>query len=267
MQIGFVHIPKTGGRSLVAYLESWSGQPVRQLARNAEMLDENWSHPKMGEWVSFAGHQPAATMRLLCPDLLVTLVRHPVERVISAFNYVWSKPTHRLRPYFEQNRTDLRSFLDDPKLQYHSRNKQTRFLGLQDDTAFVASRHFRGERIHGAKELYESYLEQPIGIGNLDAAKRTLYREIAFTTTTLLDEAAPVMARYLGIESPLTGRFHENKTQFQRISPWDPDAVRIVASRNQLDLDLYNFSLSLLGRKRLYVPDRSKRLDLRVTNW
>jgi len=84
----FLHIPKTGGTSLVQIMEWQYG--AYSKSPDADFLD-------LSEWQRFngkfdkqaaAGHIPYGTHEIFRDYRYVTILRHPVDRIISLYHYI-----------------------------------------------------------------------------------------------------------------------------------------------------------------------------------
>jgi hypothetical protein len=99
-QVAFIHLPKTGGMSLHAAIAA--ALPAEAVLRIGD-AEEHAAFLRMGraelaEYALVSGHmsfEEAAT-RLRGDARFVTLLRDPVARLLSAFNYMATWPAHPL---------------------------------------------------------------------------------------------------------------------------------------------------------------------------
>lgn len=84
----FLHIPKTGGTSLIQIMEWQYGQISK--SPDADFLD-------LSEWQRFsgrfdkqaaAGHIPYGTHEIFRDCRYITILRHPVDRIVSLYHYI-----------------------------------------------------------------------------------------------------------------------------------------------------------------------------------
>ena len=101
-QLVFLHIPKTAGLTLTALLEQRFGE---QIDPRRFWYEPRWSAfsiasanaASLGDYRVFAGHYPYDICRLLPRrPVCLTLLRHPVRRVLSLYNYYRAHTTHPL---------------------------------------------------------------------------------------------------------------------------------------------------------------------------
>lgn len=86
----FDHVPKTGGTSLVTLLEKIVGQNhiISVLGENARLACE-----RLKDATVIAGHMSFYPGEILDPDRYsLTLLRHPVDRVLSAYGFFRNNP-------------------------------------------------------------------------------------------------------------------------------------------------------------------------------
>lgn len=98
----FVHIPKTAGNSLIATLQTTlGGDAVYWIGRTGSLQD--WlsaTGHEFGGYRAIVGHAPAIQFEKIPGEkLFVTLVRSPIERALSYFNYIVDERVgHELGP-------------------------------------------------------------------------------------------------------------------------------------------------------------------------
>ncbi len=125
----FLHIPKAAGTSF------------RVLLENAFHIDEicpaydffsltRIPEEQLARYRLFRGHLGYNLIHYL-PDrpFTLTLLRDPVERAISHFEYIRRDPGHPLYQRINKGNLDLRGFVNDPELRWEIENRQIRMLG------------------------------------------------------------------------------------------------------------------------------------------
>ena len=97
----FVHIQKTGGMSLYNSMAQWfGGAHSLRYQRSSEEFQQEFlrlTDDEIAGWRLLSGHfeLPFWLKRKLADRFVVSLVREPVERVLSAYRYAKSWPQHR----------------------------------------------------------------------------------------------------------------------------------------------------------------------------
>ena len=130
----FSHIQKTGGTSLGSHLSSFC--PKEQIWPHRfefELKDD----PNVMQYRLFWGHvSPAALLEYFPEFRLITFLRNPAERLISAF-YYWKEnaEANRQSLFFQRiAEMDFLDFLksDEPMIRNAVFNVQSRLLGGGD---------------------------------------------------------------------------------------------------------------------------------------
>ncbi len=199
------------------------------------------------------GHQPMSLWLDLELDLLFTVLRDPIQRVISAYNYVWRKPDHILHNQFQNNQIGLALFATHKTLSYHSSNLQTRMLGLRADFASIVNQ-LQSQQISlfKAQEIFRDLINVVCDEKMLDKAITTLSEDVCFTITNRLDAAMSDLANYIGIPNKSSGiRINAAPTvstvhEFPAIQDWE---IEVVKKQNELDIQLFQAALELLKDK------------------
>jgi hypothetical protein len=162
----FLHIPKTAGSSfrttLARHLQpDWNinieGRrgTKRRHGAFAEAIDDFLALDKDKRFVFASGHiKMAEAVRIQRnlgrPVRLLTMLREPVQRVISDYRYQLT-PAHPTHEFFSAAFPTLESFVESPR----SQNKMFRFLALPGETVDTAIA--RLERDFGLIGLVEMY--------------------------------------------------------------------------------------------------------------
>lgn len=135
----FVHIPKTGGTTLDQVLNREANGRVYWLsggAREAMQRLSEMPSEQITQYDLFAGHLPWGLHSVLpTPCHYVTMLRHPVERLVSHYFHVHGEPEHRSYKQIVEGGMSLLDFVtSDITLEVD--NLQTRFVaGLEANDA------------------------------------------------------------------------------------------------------------------------------------
>jgi hypothetical protein len=218
--ITFCHIPKTGGTSIHRMLADWVGSNsiTEQLkSHNYSVVTRAWGH--MGVISGHFWFRPGETLDR--DRLNVTLLRNPVDRILSHFYYVRSlDPT--LHPSAPERSLDLPAYAASelPSVRSALDNFQTRLLaplGLSPEI----------------REAAESDL-LPAAIRALDSFDLVgIFPELVDTA----DLIACLARIATDGELPLP---HERATEGRpSISDLSSDVRKRLERRNEMDLELY----------------------------
>lgn len=253
----FLHIHKTGGMTLQRMLRRRYGPGLLgRAARAARFLASPGAHPRLKE--SFlatcprdrfvAGHFCYGAHELLpTPSTYVTMLRRPVERLVSLYHH------SRLQPaafYGAQaRRFTLEQFLLDCRLMELD-NGQLRFILGESDDLFINRTPFG----HCTAAM-------------LDRAKDHIDRH--FSVVGLLerfDESVLLMRHKLRWSNAYYLRVNEGRAP--GAAPLSPDLYQEVARRNHLDLQLYDHARQRLDLEidRLGPPFQEELRRFRARN-
>lgn len=139
----FLHIPKTGGttltdllmrhypRTLLYDVDRYGIEPEGAAALGVQMDAAD----------AFCGHFWYGVHRYTSrPYTYITVLRHPVEQVLSWFNFRYQNPR------YPRYRGDIEAYLADPAYTLEHSNVQTRFLsGRAEPDLSLAIRHVESD--------------------------------------------------------------------------------------------------------------------------
>jgi hypothetical protein len=241
-----LHIPKTGGRTLERHLRDWYGEALYLVETNEEVVVQG-----LDAWLDkqvVSGHQffPFADA-LNGPEFILTILREPVDRVISAYRYIQRKSDHVLRHEFTQRIRSIQDFVTDDIFSFHSADMQTRMLGCDADLAGILGKYRKGEiGISVARASYKEALNDLPGADTLERAKGRLLRaDVSFGLAEDMSSSISHIARRLGM--PVPTHVHRENAAPQVVAPrelFSPEELIIVRARNSLDEELYQFAVA-----------------------
>jgi len=219
----FVHIPKTGGTTLDQVLNREAGGNVYWLSGGARDAMDRLAEMPVEESTRFdlyAGHLPwGLHTAIAAPCRYVTMLRHPVERLVSHYYHVHGEPGHRSYKQIVEGGMSLLDFVtSDITLEVD--NLQTRFVaGLEANDAAP---------LDGCTELL------------LETALENLQESFAgFGVQEYFDESLLLLHDALGwAHQPfyVSQRVNASRPRHREIS----DEVReAITRRNQLDIRLH----------------------------
>lgn len=208
----FLHVPKAGGSTLKTILDrEYSGRPTWSVnwpaGEDVAALEDRASIELIEGHFGFGLHRQFPQ-----EATYITLVRDPVARVVSHFDYVRREPAHPLHRQVVEENLSLEDYVT-AGLSDELENGQVRLLSEQ---------------------------------GLLDEAKRNLVEFFPVVgVTERFDESLLLFRNALGWRRrPLYARI--NATGPRDRSPVDPATRELILTRNSLDADLYAFVVERL---------------------
>ncbi len=223
----FLHAPKTGGTTLVRIIKRQCAPGSVLTLYDSSYGEELAAYPsaEIDRVRAIAGHFYFGVHRLIArPSIYITLLRDPVDRVISHYHFVRRSPEHYL--YTAANELSLSEFVvacgaDEPN------NDQTRLL---------AGRHQPEGTPPNADDM-------------LAAARKNLREHVAVVgTTEEFDRALLLMRRTFGWGRPFYVRENVSKKQSRR-DVISPETRRVIENYNALDIDLYEEARMLFAER------------------
>lgn len=219
----FLHIPRTGGTTLSSSLVR-SYRPDETLSLNIldKPLDTELgripSHMR-AEANLIHGHMPFgvhAYMDRRCE--YVTVLRNPLERVVSVYTFISRTPRHVLHERVVGTGTTLEAYVESGMDEGQTANSQTRQLsgrqfGSLDDAA-------------------------------LEEAKRNLEGFLVIGLTERFEETFVMLRRAVRLRMPLYST--RNVSPSHEVSE---RALDLIRERNQLDLALHEFARDLFAQR------------------
>ena len=216
----FVHVPKTGGTSLGGVLRR-QYRPTNTIHFSSldKPLNEFEGIP-YGERVRANlvwGHMHFGVDRWLPqPTEYVTVLRDPVARVWSLYNYITREPRHPLHQEVVDSGMTLTEFVESDIDLKQLENGQTRQLSGQQG--------------------------MEVGREHLDLAIKNLRRCAVVGTTEQFDEGLILMKRAFGWHTPIYLR--RNVATDPQV-PALASAITMIQERNALDMALYAEALRI----------------------
>ncbi|MCW8060196.1 sulfotransferase family 2 domain-containing protein [Agrobacterium tumefaciens] len=230
-KIAFVHIPRTGGTAIGAALDA----AYRNFPRINFYADDsgsatagielfrNQSSEFRNSFRLLRGHFVFDFVRDLEGVKYVTILREPVQRLVSYYYYAISEPRHYLHNWLIQRRIRLADFIASD-------------VGADVDNYQV--RAVSGVRFSSPRER--------VTRAHCDIAKANLAASFAaFGITENLSGTLHSFANILGFN--LTSGEDPNAGRYPRDSLAPAEAVAKCRAVNQYDVELYEFARELLG--------------------
>lgn len=211
----FLHVPKTGGSTLVAIARRQF--PVAAVARLPDSLAAARAdlarrpEAERRQLRFLHGHVPFGVHSALPGARYVTLLRHPVARLVSVYHYALREPDWAAHRLIHDRHLTLEQFVDSP-IAAEFNDGQTRFLAGGDQP--VPARETLAAALHNLQQLAF------VGITErFDASLALLLRRFAWRR------------RFYRREN-----VNRHRPALARVAP---RVVALIERRNALDLELY----------------------------
>jgi hypothetical protein len=247
----FLHLPRTGGTAVQHRLDSLlADDEVTRIELPPDFLgrlDELRSRRVV------LGHFYYPVVRLVGDAEIATVVRDPVDRSISTWEYLqWrtSHPDHKLLVAREIRSLDR--FLEDPELAEHVRDNQTRLLGAEYEVEAIAASLEAGDiDLTEARRRAAEAEEAPADAAMLARAKRRLERMSVVGVTQELANFVDRLERTLDLPPgppPKPDNATPPATVALRESAYGAEIRDRLAELNRLDAELYAFACRISER-------------------
>lgn len=226
----FLHIPKTAGTTLHRIIDRQYPRRARHwITRHHAGIQAFKELPlaRRAELLMVRGHIPYGLHEYLPrPAKYFTILREPVERVISYYYFVQSEPEHYLYDYVCTPGMTIRRYLED-RVSLQTDNMQMRLLS----GIWTAVEYGKCDR------------------AMLDLAKQNLAERFAVVgLTERFDETLLLLQRALGWRDVFYHR--HNVTQGRpRQKALPQETLDVIAAHNHLDLELYAFARELFKKQ------------------
>jgi len=226
----FTHIPKTAGNTINLFLQRHYlfrkgilfNPPNMQVANQLFSLPEK----SLKNITVIRGH-----LNFIHPNNFpsevqyFTMLREPLSRAVSHYNYMAVKATHVARKAFLKG-VSLKQVLDEGLIK-NIDNCQVRFLCGEKDITY-------GEVSH-------DHLDK--AISNLE----NYYKRVGIME--FFDASVLLFAKYFNWRTPYYTRQNENKTPGIRLSDLDNITMEALKDANKYDIILYEKALQLFHQQ------------------
>ncbi len=234
--IVFLHIPKTAGTSIVNFLIKGLDLKEEEVYncgfRAKTHIEGNINFIKLSSYEKqkykfICGHVEYFLLQSIdYPHFSFTLLRNPVDRIISLYFYILENEKHHLHKIVKENKMNISDFMRSG-------------LWIELDNGML-------RRLIGA-------LNVPYGRCNykmLEVAKYNLENKInLFGFQEKFDEFINIISDIFSIENRSYKK--ENVTKNRKsLDDIDKEAINIIKIFNTLDLELYDYALNLYEKRK-----------------
>jgi len=230
----FLHIPKCAGSTLSYEIIKKQFNPGASIffydQGHHVLVDrlKSMSEDEQKNIECIAGHFFFGIHRYYTarPTTYITILRDPIERVISHYYFVLRSNTHYLNKAVTENNLTLKEYVAN-KLSSELNNGQTRLLaGLEWDVPFGEC---KGELLDKAKENLETYFTS-VGL------------------TERFDEFLRLLNHQLGWKIYFKKKQNVGQNRMKK-EDIDSDTITVIERYNQLDTELYRHAQILFEKQ------------------
>jgi len=220
----FAHIPKAAGSSL-RYVFKKNFRNVYELKgyKNKKELARLQKKPdRIKESALLIGHIPHGIHNYLKTEVqYITMLRNPIHRVVSNYNYILNSPHHYLyeRIHYEKSRImSIKEFVSHENI-VEGRDFQTRMLSA--------------DKMRIKKEIFSE---------DLDRAKQNLARYV-YGFTENYDKFLDKLYVYGIITNGYSPKINETVYRHYKYHPSEDD-LDVISDYNKYDIDLYKWAIN-----------------------
>jgi hypothetical protein len=226
----FCHIPKTAGTTLQRIIERQYRPKMRHYIYHHDAGVEAFKALPTARRAALRmvrGHIPFGIHQYLPgPARYFTILRQPIERIISYYYFVQREPDHYLYDYSNTPGMTLRRYLED-QVSLQTDNYQTRLIsGVWTDVGY-------GECDRSVLELAKENLAEHFAVVGL---------------TKWFDQTLLLLQRTFGWNNIFYMRHNVTRGRPKR-EALPPETLDVIAAHNQLDLELYAFGAKLFRQQ------------------
>ncbi|MDP7527511.1 MAG: sulfotransferase family 2 domain-containing protein [Candidatus Marinimicrobia bacterium] len=226
----FLHLPRTGGTTLRDIL--FRQYPADETFENKTLTDtdDNFNERNMDEKSGFKlikGHVYFGIHQFIPqPCSYFSMMRYPIERTISAYNYIKNRPSHQFHEL--ANKLSLGEFIESGQNQMVN-NGQTRLIAGRHTALEIPFNEMNTDHLEQAKA---NIVEKFILVGLTDR-----YNETLLMLKKLLKWKTPTYSIANAVK-------RDDKTK-----QIDVQLKELIIEYNQLDLLLYDYVSALFDEQ------------------
>ncbi len=244
----FIHIPKTAGTSFTRILENIYPPESRCDAYYIQELIET-DPETLARLRLFIGHIDYAASELMPKPLnIVTFLRDPVERAISAYNHIKTNADHSQHDLFNAEVSNLYDFANHPEFSRQLKNTQTGMLGRDNRFRLLYDlAHNNQIKLNEAKYLSNFHRQHEVTKIDLFVAQERLRKMTFFGIMGWFDASISIFCDMFGVPYPDTPP-RDNIAAYRKAGDnpqYDDHDMTAIRELVYIDNQLYNFSKRL----------------------
>ena len=224
----FLHIPKAAGTTLHTIIQrQYSSDVIFDIdgSNVQKSIHEFCSLPQVERQKirCLKGHMPFGLHRYLsAPVSYITMLRDPVDRIISHYYYVLRSPSHYLHNQVVANKMSLDDYVSSG-ISSELNNGQLRLIS-------------------GVKKVDSVTGNEPVSTNTLNTAKRNISTHFtAVGISERFDESIVLFRKVLGWKNILYFKRNVAKDRPSRCEI-SKKTLRTIMKYNELDMELYEFA-------------------------
>jgi hypothetical protein len=247
-RLAYIHLPRTGGTAVERHLQAIVGE--REVLRIALPPDFLEQLSGLSSARVVIGHFFYPLVRLIPGATVATVVREPVERALSVWEFLnWQRSHSHHRLLAERGIDDMSQFLDDPLMWLHVSDVQTRILGVDQDVGALVEALRSGDiDLEEARRRAGEPVAARVDDAMLKRAKRRLREMPLVGVTDRLPDFVRRLETVLGLPAgPALALSNASPAEMLRRRPqaYTDDVRRALADMNTYDAELYTYAREL----------------------
>jgi len=232
----FLHLPRTAGSTLRHIIERQYDPSSILNLYGSDFGEEVAAIPptQMDRLCVVMGHFYFGVHTFLSkPFTYITLLRDPIERIISHYYYAQRAPSHYF--YHAARKLSLKEFVEYCSRSSNESGTSLGYCSDNDQTRQLAGRC-------GVPSFGTSSDEM------LSIAKRNLGEFAMFGTAEEFDRSLILIKRILGWRNPFYTKQNVSRRRARK-EDFAPETLRIIEAYNPLDIELYRYAKQLFEEK------------------